>query len=100
MRAEQPAMVEEAQPVVTAPVITPEVASVPQAEEEAPRRRGRPRRERPAEVQDTGEQTGFDADRLPPALSAAPEAEAAPEEKPRRRRVRAAAPVEPEAAAG
>ncbi|GAA3258948.1 hypothetical protein GCM10020258_20450 [Sphingomonas yabuuchiae] len=36
MRAEQPAMVEDAQPVVTAPVITPEVASAPQAEEEAP----------------------------------------------------------------
>ncbi|CAM3376005.1 MULTISPECIES: DUF4167 domain-containing protein [Sphingomonas] len=96
MRAEQPPVAaEDVQPVVTT-----EVAAAPQAEEEAPRRRGRPRRERPAEVQDAGEQTGFDADRLPPALSAAPEAEAVAEEKPRRRRVRAAAPVEPEAAAG
>ena len=59
-----------------------------------------PSGERPAEAQDAGETTGFDADRLPPSLGVAPEADAAPEEKPRRRRVRAAAPVEPEAAAG
>lgn len=97
-RAEQAVAAEDAQPVVSAPVMTPEVAAIPQAEEEAPRRRGRPRRERP--VEDAGESTGFDADRLPPALSAAPEAEPVAEEKPRRRRVRAAAPVEPEAAAG
>ena len=101
MRAEQPVMAEDAQPVIAAPAMNAEVATAPQAEEEAPRRRGRPRRERATEVQDAGEQSvGFDADRLPPALSAAPEADAAPEEKPRRRRVRAAAPVEPEAAAG
>lgn len=98
MRAEQPVVAEETQPVMTAPAMAPEVVAAPQAEEEAPRRRGRPRRERPAE--DVVESTGFDADRLPPALSAAPEADAAAEEKPRRRRIRAAAPVEPEAAAG
>ncbi|WP_294240125.1 DUF4167 domain-containing protein [uncultured Sphingomonas sp.] len=98
-RAEQPVAVEDAQPVVAAPVAVTDVAA-PQVEEEAPRRRGRPRRERAPEVQDAGEATGFDADRLPPALSAAPEPDAAVEEKPRRRRVRAAAPVEPEAAAG
>ncbi len=99
-RAEQPVAAEDAEPVAAAPAMTAPVTTTdaPQAAEEAPRRRGRPRRERP--VEDAGEATGFDADRLPPALSAAPEAEATPEEKPRRRRVRAAAPVEPEAAAG
>lgn len=68
-----------------------EQASAPVAEAEAPRRRGRPRREPVAQAPEA--ETGFDADRLPPALSAASEGEApAPEEKPRRRRVRAAAP--------
>ncbi|MFE8584554.1 DUF4167 domain-containing protein [Sphingomonas sp. NCPPB 2930] len=97
-RTEQPVMAEEAQPVVAASV---EVAE-PTAEAEAPRRRGRPRRERPveAQAQDGAEATGFDADRLPPALSPVADSEAPVEEKPRRRRVRAAAPVEPEAAAG
>ena len=94
VRAEQPVMTEEAQPVAAVETLAP------QAEEEAPRRRGRPRRERPVETQDQVESAGFDADRLPPALSAAPEADVPVEEKPRRRRVRAAAPVEPEAAAG
>lgn len=63
------------------------------AEAEAPRRRGRPRREPIAQAPEAEAETGFDADRLPPALSAASEGDApAPEEKPRRRRVRAAAP--------
>ena len=89
------APVAEETAVVTAdPASEPAVAeqaSAPVAEAEAPRRRGRPRREPVAQAPEA--ETGFDADRLPPALSAASEGEApAPEEKPRRRRVRAAAP--------
>lgn len=54
----------------------------PQEEEApAPRRRGRPRREAPAEAAQADE--AIDADRLPPALTAAEG-----EEKPRRRRGR------------
>ena len=71
------------------PVETAETA----LESEAPRRRGRPRRERPAEEAPAA----FDAALLPPSIgvaTAAPEASAGAgengaEEKPRRRRVRA-----------
>ncbi len=65
-------------------------------EGEAPRRRGRPRRERPADEAPAA----FDASLLPPSLGIAPAAvavEAAAEEKPRRRRVRAAAVEAPAA---
>jgi hypothetical protein len=98
VRREQPVAAEEANADTTAEFVE-QPAPVAEAEA-APRRRGRPRRERPVETAEAAEPTGFDADRLPPALSAAPEGEAVAEEKPRRRRVRAAAPVEPEAAAG
>jgi hypothetical protein len=62
-------------------------------EAEAPRRRGRPRRERPVEEAPAA----FDAALLPPSIGVAPAppAEGADaEEKPRRRRVRATPPVE------
>ena len=63
---------------------------------EAPRRRGRPRRERPAEEAPAA----FDAALLPPSLGIAPAAtavEAEGEEKPRRRRARTAAVEAPAA---
>ncbi|WP_230483334.1 DUF4167 domain-containing protein [Sphingomonas sp. Leaf21] len=102
-RAEQPVLTEESQPAAAeAPMAQTPALQTPalQTEEDAPRRRGRPRRERTAEVQDQAEPASFDADRLPPALSAAPESDAPAEDKPRRRRIRTVAPVEPEAAAG
>ncbi|MEG8019044.1 DUF4167 domain-containing protein [Sphingomonas sp. LR55] len=87
-----------AQPIETVETTTPVAA----ATEEQPRRRGRPRRDRsldaPVATEDAAP-TAFDADRLPPslgisAITPAPATEAtatdaAPEEKPRRRRVRA-----------
>ena len=58
----------------------------------APRRRGRPRREaEPVVAEVHAEANGFEADRLPPALTIAANDEAPVEAKPRRRRAR---PVE------
>jgi hypothetical protein len=100
---------ETAQPTndqVAQPGETSEATAPVAATEEQPRRRGRPRRDRSLDApvaQDEGAPTAFDADRLPPSLgisavtpasAPAPAADAAasdatPEEKPRRRRVRA-----------
>ncbi len=98
-----------AQPIEAVETTTPVAA----ATEEQPRRRGRPRRDRSLDApvaqdqgaqgehtRDEGAPTAFDADRLPPSLgisatvapapaTEATPADAAPEEKPRRRRVRA-----------
>jgi hypothetical protein len=91
---------------VEQPAATVETATPAAATEEQPRRRGRPRRDRSLDApvaNDDAAPTAFDADRLPPSLGisatvapapapvaeAAPAADAAPEEKPRRRRVRA-----------
>lgn len=85
---------QDAEPVVT--TAPPVAEDAPAIEAEAPRRRGRPRRERPA---DEAPAT-LDAAVLPPSLgttAATSEAAAEPEEKPRRRRVRAAAVEAPAA---
>ena len=76
-----------------APAEAPAQASTEDAE--APRRRGRPRRERPVE-----DAPQFDPAVLPPSLGTAPAAAepAAEEEKPRRRRVRATPTPEASAA--
>jgi hypothetical protein len=69
------------------------------AEPEAPRRRGRPRRERPVD----DEPAAFDAALLPPSLGIAPAAttasadESPAEDKPRRRRMRAVVEAPPAA---
>ncbi len=94
---------EQAAPPIEAVETTTPVAA---ATEEQPRRRGRPRRDRsldaPVATEDAAP-TAFDADRLPPSLgisamtpapaptpaTEATATDAAPEEKPRRRRVRA-----------
>ena len=88
---------QDAEPVVT--TAAPVDEDAPAIEAEAPRRRGRPRRERPVEVEDAP--ATLDAAVLPPSLgttAASSEVAAEPEEKPRRRRVRATPPPEASAA--
>jgi hypothetical protein len=77
-----------AEPRVSAPQVANDVDAAGVASPE-PRRRGRPRRERPVE---DAESTAIEADRLPPALSPGNDAgePAAEEPKPRRRRLRTA----------
>ncbi|MDD1452032.1 hypothetical protein NHF48_015545 [Sphingomonas sp. H160509] len=98
--------VTEAPEQAAQPTEAVETAAPVAATEEQPRRRGRPRRDRSLDApvaQDDAAPTAFDADRLPPSLGIsatksapalapatdAPAADAVPEEKPRRRRVRA-----------
>ncbi|WP_375429592.1 DUF4167 domain-containing protein [uncultured Sphingomonas sp.] len=85
-------------PVQVAPEPRPEMVepsppmAVPEVDAPQPRRRGRPRKEPIAETrssEDVGsEPTGFDADRLPPALGISASDGADGEVKPRRRRAR------------